>query len=362
MKVQRLHLPPLNTAVHRLEDGMNILSGPVLGEREYEERRLERLIASAERVIVMSRLPVFCTGYSICYLLPAFQAMETGTMSHARWIERGQRFAFLLAYLDVDFVGGRSIQPFFVQWRLKHNGRPCAYAGVALILGVLLSRGHVRSVLPQPVHSWSLPLFLLGMASASWVILTWYTSGAAISRPVFPRTVTLPFRQAQQIEKGLEQAYTRKETLHQEKVKSLAKLEYRRLISTPLQDFPPLLRAQVCLICRKGKITTTRYAWVSECGKRSHRLMHRIHAQNNRARKPGLPATMKLPEYLITFGGFRNHGPDCQRTQASVIEHALPLVRGYQEGGKIFEHCFPACRAGNAETSHKHPHQEGGRR
>ena len=213
MKVQRPHLPPLNTAVHRLEDGMIILSGPASGERECEGRRLERLIASAERV-----------------------------------------FVFLLACLDVGFAGRRSIQRFFVEWRLKHDGRAYTYAGVALIFGVLLSRGQLRPVVPQPVHSWSLALFLLGMASASWVVLTWCASGAAIFRPVFPRTVTLPCSQAQQIEEGVEQAYKRNETLHQEKVKVLAELEQRRLIS-------------------------------------------------NRARKLGLPATVKLPEHPHQEGG-----------------------------------------------------------
>lgn len=34
MKVQRPHLPPLNTAVHRLEDGMITLSGSLLDERK----------------------------------------------------------------------------------------------------------------------------------------------------------------------------------------------------------------------------------------------------------------------------------------------------------------------------------------
>ena len=141
-----------------------------------------------------------------------------------------------------------------LEWRLKHDGRAYTYAGVALIFGVLLSRGQLRPGVPQPVHSWSLALFLLGMAPASWVVLTWCASGAAIFRPVFPRTVTLPCSQAQQIEEGVEQAYKRNETLHQEKVKVPAELEQRRLIG-------------------------------------------------NRARKLGLPATVKLPEHPHQEGG-----------------------------------------------------------
>ena len=107
-------------------------------------------------------------------------------------------------------------------------------------------------------------------------------------------------------------------------------------------------KLQPCTICKQESM----YEVCLDCEKKYRGERHRVRAQNLRAKQAGVPATLKLQEWLETLETFHHLCAYCQSAPYQVLEHYIPINHG---GGTTSENCLPACYSCNVKKSGKHP-------
>ena len=103
-------------------------------------------------------------------------------------------------------------------------------------------------------------------------------------------------------------------------------------------------KSYTCALCQKKSTS-------DPCRSCSRRELQRVHAQNLRAKKAGLPGTLTLPDWLATLKSFDYKCAYCQTANFTLLEHYIPIP--YE--GTTVENCVPGCRSCNAKKSNEHP-------